>query len=117
MVFIVGMERSFTTSLAQWLVDAGLCDGFVEGIKEPALFSSDPSRALERWERERGRHDRWLLDASVAYVWSDAALDAIATLPDYRVVVCLRDQFERMVSAYRWYRALYGLSVADATPL
>jgi hypothetical protein len=114
MVLIVGMERCFTTSLAQWLVDAGLCDWFVDDVKEPAIFSSDPSRALARWERERDRHDRWLLDASVAYVWSDAALDAIATLPDCRVVLCLRDQFERMVSAYRLFRAVFGMGPDEA---
>jgi hypothetical protein len=78
------------------------------------MFSSDPARALARWERERKTHDRWLLDASVGYVWSDAALDAIATLPNCRLILCLRDQFDRTASAYRLYRALYGLPPAEA---
>lgn len=108
-VFIVGMERCYTTSLAQWLVEAGLCAHLVEGIKESALFVSDPDAGVARWHRERERHDRWLLDASVANVWSDRALDAIASIPEARVVICLRNQLDRTVSGYRLARAVFCL--------
>lgn len=108
-VFIVGMERCYTTSLAQWLVESGCCEHLVEGIKEPAIFVSDPGAGIARWNREREGRDRWLLDASVANVWSDRALDAIASIPEARVVVCLRNQLDRTVSAYRLARAVFCL--------
>ena len=114
MVFIVGMERCFTTSLAQWMIDSRICDYFVDGIKEPSMFSSEPARALARWERERRATDRWLLDASVSNAGSDEAFDAIHSIDDYRIVLSLRDQFERMVSAFRIYRALYGMDFHEA---
>jgi hypothetical protein len=51
----------------------------------------------------------------VSYAWSDVALDAIASLPDARVLLCFREPAARMVSAYRLFRALYGLESYETT--
>jgi hypothetical protein len=77
-VFIVGFERCMTTSLATYLVESGYCSLLVQGIKEPSLFSRDPALARALVEREtKARPGTWLLDGSVNYVNSPAALQTI----------------------------------------
>lgn len=107
-VFIVGFERCSTSSLASHLVENGYCSLLVNGIKEPKVFSSDPVLAIELVRRGAMHGTKWLLDASVNYVLNPKALAAIAeTIEDYRIIVCLRDQLQRTVSAYKLYQALF----------
>ena len=107
-VFIIGFERCLTSSLAAHFVENGYCSLLVDGIKEPKIFSSDSSLAAALLRRKTSRDAGWLLDASVNYVLNPKAHAAIlSTVEDYRVIVCLRDQFERTVSAYKLYQSLF----------
>jgi len=104
-VFIVGFERCMTSSLAKHLVDADYSSLLVTGIKEPKVFSSDPKLAAAILKRQLSQGSkRWLLDASVNYISNRGALIAIKdTVEDYRIIICLRNQFQRTISAYRLY--------------
>ena len=110
-----------TTSLAIYVRSGYDCDLLVLGIKEPWIFSSDPAEAdrILRHRRASSPGNRMFLDASTSYAPSPAALNAIVTDGlDYRVIVCLRNQFERTVSAYKYYRAIMtiALDVLDPGP-
>lgn len=94
-IFIAGMEKSGTTALAQWMVESGLAQDRVPGVKEPYLYADDlphPGKAP--------RPGLPLLDASAGYAANGAV---IARLPeqDTRIVVCLRNQLERTWSSYK----------------
>lgn len=114
-LFIVGFERCMTTSLASYLTSAGFAEHLVPGVKEPGIFSADRARAKEIVaRRSRQAPGTWLLDASVEYVLSAEALDAIVdTFEDHRILVCLRDQLERTVSAFALYARLCASAVAE----
>ncbi len=108
-----------TTSLATYLRSGYDCDLLVPGIKEPWIFSSDPAEA-DRIVRHRvasNPRTGMFLDASTSYGPSPAALNAIVTEGlDYRIIVCLRNQFERVVSAYKYYRAIMTIALDTLDP-
>ena len=94
-IFIAGMEKCGTTALAEWMVTNGLAEDRVAGIKEPYLYANDmPHPPL------RPGTGLPLLDASIGY-----AVDAnvVRRLPEHdtRLVLCLRNQFERTWSSYK----------------
>jgi hypothetical protein len=94
-VFIVGMQKCGTTALSEWMVANRLAEDRMPGEKEPHLYANDmphPARL-----RTPGLP---LLDASVGYAVTPAA---IARMPEYdtRIVLCLRNQFDRAWSAYK----------------
>ncbi len=90
-----------TSSLASYLVDNHFCSLLVRGVKEPHAFL-DPSAPL-LLKRANGV---WTLDASVAYIVKPEALHAIRdTVEDYRIIVCMRNQVERTVSAFAYYKS------------
>ena len=94
-VFIAGVSKCGTTALSEWMVAQGLAEDRVPGEKEPYLYANDEPHAA------RSRTSSLpLLDASVGYAF-DAA--AVQRLPQYdtRIVLCLRNQFERMWSFYK----------------
>ena len=99
-LFIVGFERCMTTSLATYLVDNLQCSLLVEGVKEPNAFLDLSAPTLVK------QAVGWPLDASVVYIVKPEALRAIrATVEDYRIIVCMRDQVERTVSAFAYYKS------------
>ncbi|GAB3379286.1 hypothetical protein [Massilia agri] len=122
-VFIAGMEKCGTTALSEWMVNSGLAEDRVPGIKEPYLYANDmphparmPGSGLP------------LLDASVGYAMNAAV---VRRLPEYdtRLVLCLRNQFERTWSSYKMkklmasggreveqYFSSYERGVANAVP-
>jgi hypothetical protein len=110
-VFIVGFERCATTSLAAYLVDNGYCSLLVPGIKEPSLFSSEPSLAAAWIERAtRNAPGTWHLDASANYIHDRDALLAIReTVQNCRIIVSMRNQLDRTVSAFKLYRGRHAL--------
>lgn len=94
-IFIAGMEKCGTTALSEWMVTSGLAEDRVPGQKEPFLYANDqphPPRLRTS--------DLPLLDASVGYA---AVPHVVERLPEYdtRIVLCLRNQFERTWSSYK----------------
>lgn len=94
-LFISGMEKCGTTALAEWMVANGLAEYRVPGQKEPYLYANDEVHPV----RLR-TSDLPLLDASVGYACNPAA---VRRMPEYdtRIVLCLRNQFERTWSSYK----------------
>jgi hypothetical protein len=94
-VFITGMEKCGTTALSDWMVASGLAEDRVPGEKEPNLYANDEPHPARL--RTPGLP---LLDASVGYASNPAA---VARMPEYdtRIVLCLRNQFERAWSSYK----------------
>jgi len=98
-IFIVGFERCATTSLASYLVAAGI-PLLVPGVKEPYLFLFDEADGVV------ARSSGLTLDGSVVYALRPDALKRIIdTVADYRIIVCLRNQIERTVSAWACYHS------------
>lgn len=96
-VFIVGMEKSGTTSLADWLVSNQVARYRVPGMKEPYAFASEhflPPPALP---------GEVLLDASTGYALNP---DTLRRMPEHnsKIILCVRNYFERCFSAYTFYR-------------
>jgi len=97
-VFIVGVAKCGTTALSEWMVVNGLAEDRVPGEKEPYLYANDEPHAA----RSR-RCDVPLLDASAGYAFDPAT---VQRLPQYdtRLVLCLRNGFERMWSFYKMFK-------------
>jgi len=97
-VFIVGVAKCGTTALSEWMVVNGLAEDRVSGEKEPYLYANDEPHAA----RSR-RGDVPLLDASAGYAFDPAT---VQRLPQYdtRLVLCLRNGFERMWSFYKMFK-------------
>ncbi|WP_234084910.1 hypothetical protein [Azonexus sp. R2A61] len=108
-LFIAGIEKCGTTSLANWLVSNGLAEYRVPGIKEPYSY------AVGEVSANRGLTPPGvLLDASVGYSFNPKA---IGHLPEHntKVILCLRNHFDRCFSAYSFYQTIArrdGTSVA-----
>ena len=99
-LFIAGIEKCGTTSLADWLVANGLAAYRVPGIKEPYSYAfSDAS--INHGLMPPGV----LLDASVGYAFNP---QAIARMPQHntKVILCFRNHFDRCYSAYSFYQAI-----------
>lgn len=94
-VFITGMEKCGTTALSEWMVTNGLAEDRVPGDKEPFLYVNDDPHPLRPLTS-----DLPLLDASVGYAGNPAALGRMPE-HDTRLVLCLRNQFERTWSSYK----------------
>lgn len=94
-VFIAGMEKCGTTALSEWMVTNGLAEDRLPGEKEPFLYANDEPHPVRL--RTSGLP---LLDASVGYASNPWVVNR---LPEYdtRLVLCLRNQFERTWSAYK----------------
>ena len=94
-IFIAGFEKCGTTALSDWMLTNGLVEDRVPGVKEPYLYANDQPHAMKTRTSALP-----LLDASVGYA-SDPT--AIQRLPEHgtRIVLCLRNQFERLWSSYR----------------
>jgi len=99
-VFIVGMEKCGTSALAEWMLSNGLVEDRVPNLKEPYLFANDEAHP----PRIR-TSDLPLLDASIAYAQDPATVNR---LPEYdtRIVICLRNPFDRLWSAYKMRKVL-----------
>ena len=96
--FIAGMAKCGTTALSEWMVVNGLAEDRVPGEKEPYLFSNDEAHPA----RLRSG-DLPLLDASVGYATDPAAVQRLPE-HDTRLVLCLRNQFDRMWSTYKMFK-------------
>jgi hypothetical protein len=94
-VFISGVEKCGTTALAEWMVASGLAEDRVPGEKEPFLYANDQAHPARLRTSSLP-----LLDASVGYAGNP---EAVRRMPEFdtRVVLCLRNQFERTWSAYK----------------
>jgi hypothetical protein len=97
-VFIAGMEKCGTTALSEWMVACGLAEDRKPGEKEPFLYANDEPHPMQL--RNTGLP---LLDASAGYAQNPAA---VRRMPEYdtRIVLCLRNQFERAWSSYKMWK-------------
>lgn len=102
-LFIGGMEKAGTTALAAWLVEHGLAEYLIEGVKEPTIFARTDFSAISIGTgRTPGR---WRLDATVGNALNPGAL---ARMPEHftRMVLCFRNPWERTWSSYKMKKAL-----------
>ncbi len=100
-VFIAGMEKCGTTALSEWMVTSGLAEDRLPNHKEPFLYANDDPHPVRRLTSNLP-----LLDASVGYADNPAA---IRRMPEYdtRLVLCLRNQFERIWSSYKMKKLIW----------
>ena len=97
-VFIVGVAKCGTTALSEWMVVNGLAEDRVPGEKEPYLYANDEPHAA----RSR-KASLPLLDASAGYAFDPATVQRLPQ-HDTRLVLCLRNGFERMWSFYKMFK-------------
>lgn len=105
-LFIIGAPKCGTTSLATYLGERD--DVFVSDPKEPHHFSTDigwhltPERAayLDLF-KSAGKQHKIVCDASVFYLYSDAAVPAILEFnPDAKFIVMVRNPVDLVISMH-----------------
>jgi hypothetical protein len=98
-IFIAGMEKSGTTSLADWLVSNRIARYLVPGIKEPYAYAGNGPLPPPPQPGEI------VLDASTGYALDPAA---IRRMPEHdtRIILCVRNYQARCFSAYTFYQTV-----------
>lgn len=96
-LFIAGMEKSGTTSLADWLVSNRIARYLVPGIKEPYAYAENGTPPPPPLPGEI------VLDASTGYALTPPAIEK---MPEHgsKVILCIRNYQARCFSAYTYYR-------------
>jgi hypothetical protein len=106
-LFIVGVARGGTTSLAHYLGQHP--DIFMSPVKEPYYFSDYYKRAPQFPKERRaylalfaeGARSRWRGEASTAYFWDPVSAARIKeACPDARILISLRNPADRAYSQY-----------------
>lgn len=97
LLLIAGCEKSYTTSLAYFLVENDLCDFLCPGVKEPHFFSSKEFIGLSLLP------GRLALDASQSYFPSPFVFERLKKYK-CRIFLCYRQPMQRSYSAWRMYR-------------
>ena len=112
-LFLAGAPRAGTSSLFEYLSRHPAVFGPTE--KEPHHLDADvlDGRAPMPVDEYRALYggatsERWLLDGSALYLYSQSALDAVSSIDGAHAVVSLRDPVEQMAS---WH----GLMVATGS--
>lgn len=101
-LFIAGVEKCGTTALADWFISNGLAEYRVPGVKEPYSYArACASQGTDAGEQRSGV----LLDASVGYAFNPAAISRMPKT-DTRIIVCLRNHFDRCYSVYSSWRVI-----------
>ena len=116
-LFIVGAPKCGTTAWYTYLQDHP--DIFFPDIKEPHFFASDLPKmqwtsSLEQYEGlfSSAAPAKALGEASVMYLYSDRAADAIARYnPSARILIFLRDQVDFLSSLHNHYVFTFSESV------
>ena len=109
-VFILGFEKAGTTALADHLVVGEFCRYLVPGTKEPRLlaFAPDVLARLMQEHAEADFEELWLESSVDNILQLDQLREIAGSGGEFRVIVCLRNQLERTISAYRFYRDING---------
>lgn len=104
-LFIIGMPRSGTTSMAFWL--ARHPDVLLSRPKEPGYHVTElpmegrvSTAAAYAACFAGATHERFLLDATPWYFYSAAAIKSIAAIPEAQVIVHLRDPVSQLISLH-----------------
>lgn len=104
--FIIGAPKCGTTSLAHWL--SGHPQVFMSPVKEPHFHNTDMRHRLIRSRNDydalfRGASERHQAvgEASVWYLYSrEAVRNILADTPGARLIVCVRNPVEMVVSLH-----------------
>lgn len=118
-LYIVGAPRSGTTTIYELLrrsphVFARMKEPGTLAREDLLQFTAGPDdlatlpRPFDDYVRLfEGARERYAIDASTIYLWSQAAVRAIASLcDDPKIIICLRDPVERAFSNYQLHVAL-----------
>jgi hypothetical protein len=108
-LFIAGMEKSGTTSLADWLVHNNLARYRIPGIKEPNIYAYNGNSSTP----DTLYHNEIVLDASVSYAINPYALSRMPE-HDTKIILCLRNNFDRTFSAYNFFRIMCRKDTASS---
>ena len=105
-LFISGMPKCGTTALAAWLVEQGLADYLIPGMKEAQIYARTDFDAVVGMIG-RGREGVWRLDASPNYAFNT---DALTRMPTHfvRMILCFRNPWERVWSSYKMLKIMYS---------
>lgn len=114
-LYLVGVPKGGTTSLARWLSDHPQIMGGTEKelrilmdphdpLSRPDGYHSTGAAAFAPYFPDGPGKARWHLDASPEYYYQDIALDAIADMPDARVIFLFRNPADRVISMFNFAR-------------
>lgn len=102
-LFIAGMPKCGTTSLATWLVENDIAEYFIPGMKEPNLYSRSD---FGKFPLPYGNGSKkWRLDASNSYGLNRYAVN---NMPEHftRIIVCIKNHWERTWSNYKMFKLM-----------
>lgn len=102
-LFMAGMPKCGTTSLASWLVENNIAEYLIPGMKEPNLYSRSD---FGKFPIPSGSgNKKWRLDASNTYGLNKYA---VQNMPEHftRVIVCIRNHWERTWSNYKMFKLM-----------
>lgn len=119
-LYLVGVPKGGTTSLARWLSDHPQIMGGQEKelrvlmdpddpLSRPNGYHADGLEAFAPYFPEGPGTAPWHLDASPEYYYQDLALDVIAGMPEARVIFLLRNPADRVISMFKF--AKYNMNV------
>lgn len=106
LIVIPGAPKSGTTSLYNTLS----LQPFIKesSIKEPHFFSLDDKTIynnLDWYERYYGHKEKWNIDASTTYLYTDEAIHHIKNyIKNPKIIIILRDPAKRIFSQYQHLR-------------
>ena len=95
-LFIIGFQKCGSSALADYLVTHQLAHYLVDRVKEPYIYAHSKPQP-------KSYEKLFYLDANVGYIKNQ---NAINNLPEHntKIIVCLRNQFERAWSCYKGYK-------------
>jgi sulfotransferase family protein len=102
-LFIVGAPKCGTTALSEWLAEHP--DVYFSSEKEPHHFYCPHAPRMSRKDYEalfaEVRDERIIAEGSVWYLYSRQALERIYRFnPDARIVICLRNPVDMVISLH-----------------
>ena len=98
-VFIVGLEKCGTTSLADWMISHDLAQFLINGKKEPHIFTTDDFRLPPP------QAGQFLLDASTGYALHPGAMGRLPKRFS-KVVMCIRNPLQRAWSSFKFKKLI-----------
>lgn len=118
-LFVLGFEKCGTTALTQHLVRSGYGKYLVSQVeKESRIMLRAPILAgnLLRTHAAEDFEEIWI-DGTVENIKHPSCMMTIAeNAGDYRVIVCVRNQLNRLVSAFQFYKFINSYKMNHPDP-